>query len=91
MLVTCPKPGVNVVNRMNLVHNRAWWGAEMPTEEQVIDRIISWGLCLWRDVELLDTIEFANMWRFAFKVKKVKATEYVGIDLRRPATAYSSK
>jgi len=42
-------------------------------------------------VEVLDTIEFTSIWRFAFKVQKVKATEYVGIDVKRPATAYPSK
>jgi len=91
LFVTFPKPNVNITNRMNDVHQESYYGVAKPTEGQILDRIISWGMSHWRTVVLIDTIEFANMWRLAFKVKKVKATEYVGIDLKRPAIAYSSK
>ena len=80
--MTFPKFSVNITNRMNDVHQESYYGVASPSMAQVIERITSWGLCHWRAVEFLDSIEFAQMWRFAFRVRKVKATDYTGIVLK---------
>lgn len=78
MFVTMPKPYVNILNGITQAHLISYYGSHNPTREEVINRIALWGICHWRKVELLDSIDCKSVWRFAFKVTKVKATEYTG-------------
>lgn len=74
--VTFPKPYVNILNGITRTHLTAYYGNHNPTHEQVIERIATFGICHWRKVKLIDSLDLKSVWRMAFKVIKVKATEY---------------
>jgi len=79
MFVTMPKPYVNILNGITQAHLISYYGEHNPSKETIIERIALWGLCHWRKVELIDCVDCKSVWRFAFKVEKVKATEYTGV------------
>ena len=79
LFITMPKPYVNILNGITQTHLMSYYGEQNPPEERVIERIVLWGLCHWRKVELLNSIDCKSVWRFAFKVNRVKATEYTGV------------
>lgn len=79
MFVTMPKPYVNILNGITRTHLISYYGEHNPSMETIIERIVLWGLCHWRKVELLDSLDLKSVWRFAFRVQKVKATEYTGV------------
>jgi hypothetical protein len=78
MFVTMPKPFVNVLNAMTQTHLTAYFGTGNPPLEKIQEKFVLSGLCHWRKVEFLDTIDLGRLWRFALRVQKVKATEYTG-------------
>ena len=82
MFVTMPKPYVNVLNGITQTHLISYFGEPNPSEDTIIDQLVTWGLCHWRQVELIDSVDCKSIWRFAFSVKKVKATEYTGVKNR---------
>ena len=79
LFVTMPKPYVNILNGITQTHLISYYGEQNPPEENIISRIVLWGLCHWRKVELIDSIDCKSVWRFAFAVEKVKATDYTGV------------
>lgn len=79
LFVTMPKPYVNILNGITATHLIAYYGEQNPSEEKIINRIVLWGLCHWRKVELISGLNLQSVWRFAFKIEKVKATEYTGV------------
>ena len=82
MFVTMPKPYVNILNGITQTHLISYYGEHNPSKETIIERIAMWGLCHWRKVQLIDSIDCKSIWRFAFAVEKVKATEYTGVNNR---------
>ena len=48
-------------------------------KKEIIDRLVMWGLCHWRKIEVFDVAECRSIWRFALIVNKVKATDYTGV------------
>lgn len=95
LFVTMPKPSVNILNKITQIHLISYFGEQNPSEKVVADRIVLWGLSHWRKVELIDVVDLKSVWRFAFGVEKVKATDYTGIknqpdeETRRRDTAQS--
>ena len=79
LFVTMPKPYVNILNGITQTHLICYYGTHNPTKEQIIEKIGFFGLCHWRKIELIDEIDCKSVWRFAFLVEKVKATEYTGV------------
>jgi tRNA G26 N,N-dimethylase Trm1 len=79
LFVTMPKPYVNILNGITQAHLISYYGEHNPSEDTIIEQIALWGLCHWRQVELIDSVDCKSVWRFAFHVKKVKATEYTGV------------
>ena len=79
LFVTMPKPYVNILNGITQTHLISYFGQSNPSKETIIEKIALWGLCHWRKVELISEKELKSVWRFAFKVEKVKATEYTGV------------
>jgi hypothetical protein len=79
LFVTMPKPYVNILNGITQTHLISYFGEPNPSEETIFEQIATWGLCHWRQVELIDSVDCKSIWRFAFSVKKVKATEYTGV------------
>jgi hypothetical protein len=79
LFVTMPKPYVNILNGITQTHLISYYGEQNPSEQTIIERIVLWGLCHWRKVELIDSIDCKSVWRFAFDVTKVKATDYTGV------------
>lgn len=79
LFVTFPRPNSNILDGMKALHLESYMGKSNPSEEEVINQIATWGLCHWRQVELLDRMLLKSVWRFAFRVKKVKATDYTGV------------
>lgn len=82
MFVTMPKPYVNVLNGLTQTHLISYFNEPNPSEETIIERMVTWGLCHWRQVELIDSVDCQSVWRFAFSVKRVKATDYTGVKNR---------
>jgi tRNA G26 N,N-dimethylase Trm1 len=82
LFVTMPKPYVNILNGITAAHLISYYGEQNPSEKNIIERIVLFGLCHWRKVELIDSIDCKSIWRFAFAVEKVKATEYTGVKNR---------
>lgn len=82
LFVTMPKPYVNILNGITQTHLISYYGEHNPSKETIVERIALWGLCHWRQVELIDSIDCKSVWRFCFSVKKVKATEYTGVKNR---------
>jgi hypothetical protein len=78
LFVTMPKPYVNILNKITATHLTSYYGAQNPSEAVIVEKIKQWGLCHWRKVDLLSSLDCKSVWRFAFKVEKVKATEYTG-------------
>lgn len=76
MFITMPKPYVNILNGITAAHLISYYGEHNPSKETIIERIVLWGLCHWRKVELIDSVDCKSVWRFAFAVQKVKATDY---------------
>lgn len=79
LFITMPKPYVNILNGITATHLISYFGEQNPSKETIIEKIVLFGLCHWRKVELIDSIDCKSIWRFAFDVKKVKATEYTGV------------
>jgi hypothetical protein len=82
MFITMPKPYVNILNGITQLHLKSYYGKQNPTEEEIIERIKLWGICHWRHLDLIDSKDLKSVWRFAFKVEKVKATDYTGVKNR---------
>jgi hypothetical protein len=82
MFITMPKPSVNILNGITAAHLISYYGEENPSERAIIDRIALWGLCHWRKVQLINRIDCNSVWRFAFSVERVKATDYTGVKNR---------
>lgn len=79
LIVTMPKPYVNILNGITQTFLTAYFGEQNPDRNTIVGQIATWGICHWRKVELVDSIDLGGVWRFAFKVSKVKATEYTGV------------
>jgi tRNA G26 N,N-dimethylase Trm1 len=82
LFVTMPKPYVNILNGITQTHLICYYGSPNPSHDEIVDKIATYGLCHWRKVELIESIDLKSIWRMAFKVKKVKATEYTGVKNR---------
>lgn len=82
LFLTMPKPYVNILNGITQTHLISYYGKHNPSCKDVLERIVLWGLCHWRKVELIDNINCRSIWRLAFAVEKVKATEYTGVKNR---------
>lgn len=82
MFITMPKPFVNILNGITATHLMAYYEKENPSLDRVLLKLKHFGLCHWRDVYLLEYLETDRMWRFAFHVSKVKATEFTGVKNR---------
>lgn len=82
MFITMPKPYVNILNGITETHLISYYGEKNPSFNKIIERIALWGLCHWRKVELINCVDCKSIWRIAFKITKVKATDYTGVKNR---------
>jgi hypothetical protein len=82
MFITMPKPYVNILNGITQAHLISYFDVYNPTKEQIIERTALFALCHWRKIQLIDEVDCKSVWRFAFSVEKVKATEYTGVKNR---------
>ncbi len=82
LFLTFPKPYVNILNGITQTHLASYYGNSNPSFEEVVERIANFGICHWRKVVLIDSVDLKSVWRMAFKVTKVKATEYTGVKNR---------
>ncbi len=82
MFITMPKPSVNILNGITATHLISYYGEQNPSLKTITERIALWGLCHWRKAELISSIDCKSVWRLAFSVEKVKATEYTGVKNR---------
>mgnify|MGYP000884084252 CR=1 FL=1 len=79
MFITMPYPSVNILNGITKEFHTSYFGDQNPDFETINNSIIRYGLCHWRKVELLDSVECGRGWRLAYRVIKVKATDYTGV------------
>lgn len=82
LFVTMPKPYVNILNGITATHLISYYGEQNPSEDTIVERIVLFGLCHWRKVQLISSIDCKSVWRFAFDVEKIKATDYTGVKNR---------
>jgi hypothetical protein len=82
LFLTMPKPYVNVLNGITQTHLISYFGNDNPSYNEIIERIVLWGLCHWRKVEVINKVECRSIWRLAFRVTRVKSTEYTGVKNR---------
>ena len=79
LIVTMPKPYVQYLNGITQTFLTAYFGEQNPGKDVIVEQIATWGICHWRKVSLLDSIDLNGVWRFVFEVQLVKATEYTGV------------
>lgn len=79
IFITMPKPYVNILNGITATHLISYFGEQNPSMKKIVERIVMFGLCHWRKVQLMDSLDCKSIWRFAFSVEKVKATDYTGV------------
>lgn len=79
LFITMPKPYVNILNAITATHLTAYFGDSNPSKEKIIEKFALYGLCHWRKIELIDCMDCGSIWRMAFNVVKVKATDYTGV------------
>lgn len=82
LIITMPKPYVNILNGITATHLISYYGNQNPSKKEIIERIVLWGLCHWRQAILINEMDCKSIWRFIFKVNKIKATEYTGVKNR---------
>tara|TARA_R100001244_G_C5121126_1_gene123515 strand:+ start:49 stop:666 length:618 start_codon:yes stop_codon:yes gene_type:complete len=82
LFITMPKPYVNILNGITRTHLIAYYGEHNPPLEVILERLVLWGLCHWRKVEVLNVLDLKSVWRICMAVNKVKATEYTGVKNR---------
>lgn len=76
LFVTMPKPYVNILNGITRTHLISYFDEHNPNKSKIINKICLFGLCHWRKIILIHEINLKRLYRFAFQVQKVKATEY---------------
>lgn len=82
LFLTMPKPYVNILNGITQTYLISYYGEHNPSFELILNRLVLWGLCHWRQVELISVLDLKSIWRMALSVKKVKATSYTGVKNR---------
>jgi hypothetical protein len=82
IFITMPKPYVNILNGITATHLTTYYGESNPSLETIVNRIVLYGLCHWRKLELISEMDCKSIWRLCFKVTKIKATEYTGVKNR---------
>ena len=79
LFLTFPKPGVQWLNGITQKHLEVWWGSSRPSREDILRSLEVNGLRYWRTVEEIECMDLGRLWRFALRVRKVKATEYCNV------------
>ena len=79
IFITMPPPHINILNGITQQHLECYYGESNPDLNTIQEKIIDYGLCHWRKVNFLDIREIGRLWRFALKVKRVKATKYCDV------------
>lgn len=79
LFITMPKPFVNILNGITQAHLTSYYGEHNPSFDVIVERLALWGICHWRKVTLLDSLDLKSVWRMVFEVEKIKATEYTGV------------
>jgi len=82
LFVTMPKPFVNIMNGITRTHMISYYDEHNPPLDKILETYVKWGLCHWREVQVIDVVDCNSIWRIALSVKKVKATEYTGVKNR---------
>jgi len=83
LFLTMPKPYVNILNGITKRHLTCYYGEYNPPIDVILSKIKDYGLCHWRNTEVVDLIDLGRLWRIALRVDRVKATEYCGVRNRR--------
>jgi len=79
LLVTMPKPGANHGNHITWQMLRCYFGVTDPTLQVVLDSLWWCAMGHWREISLLGVLDFGRVWRVALRVRRVKATEFMGV------------
>lgn len=82
LFITMPKPSVNILNGITQAHLISYYNEPNPSLETIVEQLAEWGICHWRQVEVISVMDLKSIWRIALRVKKVKATEYTGVNNR---------
>ncbi len=83
LFLTMPKPNVTVTTKVISTQMISYFGEHYPSQYKIVEKIALFGLCHWRKVELISCLDLGGVWRMAFEVEKVLATEYCGVRASR--------
>ncbi len=77
MFITWPKLYVNYPQNYRKINHQCYLGIENPSIDNVTSSLKSWGMCHWREVEILNVIEFnRRIWRVCIKVEKISPNKF---------------
>ena len=79
LLLTLPKPGCNHGNHITWQMVKSHFGKQNPDIREVLDTLWWWAISHWREISLHSLIDFGRVWRIALRVRRVKATLYMGV------------
>lgn len=75
LVFTFPIVGVNALNGIVEQHFITFWRSDRPTVGDIVGVLTDQALREWRLLQLLDAQKIKRIWRFVFKVQRIKATE----------------
>lgn len=75
LVFTFPVVGVNCVNGIVDQHFVTFWRSLRPTPGDITGIITDFALREWYLASLIDLVKIKRIWRFAFELNRVKATE----------------
>src|SRR3990167_4440899 len=79
LVFTFPIVGVNALNGIMEQHFVNYWRATRPTTGDVVGVLTDQALKYWQLLQLLDVQKIKRIWRYFFKVSRIKATEMTNV------------
>jgi len=79
LIFTFPQVGVNCLNGITQQHFSTFYGNPSPTIGDVVGKITDWALREWYQASLLDIKKIKRIYRIAFLLKRIKATEMTNV------------
>lgn len=82
LIFTFPIVGVNCLNGIQEQHFINFWRSARPTIGDVTGVLTDLALRYWIIASLVDVVKINRIWRFIYKCKKTKATEFCNVKNR---------
>ncbi len=79
LIFTFPIIGVQCINGMVEQNFITFWGSTRPTIGDIVGKITDFALREWRIASLISVVKIKPIWRFAFVITRVKATDMCNV------------